>query len=171
MSNEITFKPAIINVEGRTKTERSLSVINHASSATRLALANAKGKVGAAARSGIAGLGLGNIAKAAAWPTCNYTPVAEYFAAQLGEPMCITNRAGFEALADQFEARIMKVKLTKSGGYTIDKKTGIQKANATLAKAMELKAIAIELVEVAKEIGEENKAKSESTKAQAALTA
>lgn len=171
MSNEITFKPAIVNVDGKTKTERQLSVVNHASSAARLALANAKGKVGAAARNGIAGLGLGNIAKAAAWPTCNYLPVAEYFAAQLGEPMCITNRAGFESLADQFEARIMKIKLSKSGGYTTDKKTGIQKANATLAKAMELKAIAVELVEVAKEISDENKAEAAEAKAQAALTA
>ncbi len=160
MSNEISLKPAIVNVEGKTKSERQLSVINQASSATKLALANAKGKVGQAARSGIAGLGLGNIAKHAAWPTCNYRPAAEYFAAQLGEPMCITNRAGFESLADQFEARIMKVKLSKTGGYVIDKKTGIQKAGATLAKMMELKAIAVELVEVAQEISDENKAKS-----------
>lgn len=170
MSNEITFAPAIINVEGKTKTERQLSVIHSASSATKLALANAKGKVGQAARTGIAGLGLGNIAKHAAWPTCNYRPVAEYFAAQLGEPMVITNRAGFEALADQFEARIMKIKLSKSGGYTTDKKTGALKANASLSKAMELKAIAIELVEVAKEISEENKAK-QSDNQPTALTA
>lgn len=172
MSNEITYTPAIINVEGKTKTERQMSVIHHASSATKLALANAKGKVGAAARSGIAGLGLGNIAKHAAFPTCNYRPVAEYFAAQLGEPMCITNRAGFESLADQFEARIMKIRLSKSQGFTIDKKTGIQKPNATLSKMMELKAIAVELVEVAAEISAENKLKAADAKLQStALTA
>lgn len=171
MSNEITIKPAIINVEGATKTERQLSVIHNASNATRLALANAKGKVGLAARSGIAGLGLSNIAKAAAWPTCNYNPVAEYFAAQLGEPMCITNRAGFESLADQFEARLMKVKLSKSGGYTTDKKTGIQKPNATMTKLMELKAVATELVAAAQQLSEQAKAERQAKASTTALTA
>jgi hypothetical protein len=161
MTNEISIRPAIITVEGKTKTDRQLSVMAIASSQTKLALANAKGKVGAAARNGIAGLGLGGIAKQAAWPTCNYNPVAEYIAAQLGEPVCISNRAAFESLADQFEARIMKAKLSKSGGYTTDKKTGLQKPNATMSKLMELKAVAIELVAVASELSA--KAKSEST--------
>ena len=169
MSNEITYKPAIINVEGKTKTERQLSVINHASTAARLALANMKGKVGNAARTGIAGVGLSNIAKSAAWPTCNYNPVAEYFAAQLGEPMVITNRAAFESLADQFEARIMKVKLSKSGGYTTDKKTGMQKIGASMAKLMELKAVAVELVAAAQQLSEQ--AKAERSEAKAAITA
>ena len=169
MSNEITYKPAIVNVEGKTKTERQLSVINQASTAARLALANMKGKVGNAARTGIAGVGLSNIAKSAAWPTCNYNPVAEYFAAQLGEPMVITNRAAFESLADQFEARIMKVKLSKSGGYTTDKKTGMQKIGASMAKLMELKAVAVELVAAAQQLSEQ--AKAERSEAKAAITA
>ena len=169
MSNEITYKPAIINVEGKTKTERQLSVINHASTAARLALANMKGKVGNAARTGIAGVGLSNIAKSAAWPTCNYNPVAEYFAAQLGEPMVITNRAAFESLADQFEARIMKVKLSKNGGYTTDKKTGTQKVSASMAKLMELKAVAVELVAAAQQLSEQ--AKAERSEAKTAITA
>lgn len=169
MSNEITYKPAIVNVEGKTKTERQLSVINHASTAARLALANMKGKVGNAARTGIAGVGLSNIAKSAAWPTCNYNPVAEYFAAQLGEPMVITNRAAFESLADQFEARIMKVKLSKSGGYTTDKKTGMQKIGASMAKLMELKAVAVELVAAAQQLSEQ--AKAERSEAKTAITA
>lgn len=140
------FTPAIINVDGKTKTERQLSVVNQASPYTKMALANAKGKMGVAARNGIANGGIQAIAKQAAWPSCNYRPVGEYFAAQLGEPMVISNRAAFESLADQFEARIMKIKLSKSGGYTTDKKTGAQRVSATLAKAMELKAIAIEMV-------------------------
>lgn len=154
-----TFTPAIVNVHGSTKTERQLSVVQDASPYTKMALANAKGKVGAAARSGIANGGVQAIAKQAAWPTCNYKPAGEYFAAQLGEPMVISNRAAFESLADQFEARIMKVKLSKSGGYTTDKKTGALKANATLSKLMELKATATEMVASAKEFTADAKAK------------
>lgn len=169
MSDIATFTPAIINVEGKTKTERQLSVVNGADRSTQLALVNVKGKVGKAAQGQLAGLGLGKVATAAAWPTCNYKPVGEYFAARLGEPMVISNRAGFESLPDQFEARIMKIKLTKSGGMTTDKKTGILVPNAAMRLAMELKAIAVELVEVAAEITEENKAKQEAAKA--ALTA
>jgi hypothetical protein len=170
MSNEISIRPAIIEVTGKTKTERQLSVMTIASSQTKLALANAKGKVGAAARAGIAGLGLGGIAKQAAWPTNNYNPVAEYIAAQLGEPMVISNRAAFESLPDQFEARLMKVKLSKSGGYTTDKKTGALKPNATMSKLMELKAVCVELVAVAAEISADAKAKHAESKA-TALTA
>lgn len=154
-----TFTPAMVNVYGKTKTERQLSVVQDASAYTKMALANAKGKVGIAARNGIAKGGIQAIAKQAAWPTCNYKPAGEYFAAQLGEPMVISNRAAFESMADQFEARIMKVKLSKSGGYTTDKKTGALKANATLSKLMELKADAVDMVAIAQEFTDEAKAK------------
>jgi hypothetical protein len=154
-----TFTPAMVNVYGKTKTERQLSVVQDASAYTKMALANAKGKVGIAARNGIANGGIQAIAKQAAWPTCNYKPAGEYFAAQLGEPMVISNRAAFESMADQFEARIMKVKLSKSGGYTTDKKTGALKANATLSKLMELKANAVDMVAAAQEFTDEAKAK------------
>lgn len=153
------YTPAIIEVVGKTKTERSLSVVHHASPYTKMALANAKGKIGLAARAGIANGGLQALAKAAAWPTCNYKPAGEYFAAQLGEPIVINNRAAFESLADQFEARIMKAKMSKSGGYTTDKKTGAQKPNATLSKLMELKAAAVEMVASAEHFGAEAKSK------------
>lgn len=160
-----TFTPAIVNVYGKTKTDRQLSVVQDASPYTKMALSNAKGKVGAAARNGVANAGIQAIAKQAAWPSCNYKPAGEYFAAQLGEPMVISNRAGFESLADQFEARIMKAKLSKSGGYVTDKKTGALKAGATLAKLMELKAVATEMVASAQEFTAEAKAQ------QAAITA
>lgn len=146
-----TFTPALVNVFGKTKTERQLSVVQDASPYTKMALANAKGKMGQAARNGIANGGVQAIAKQAAFPSCNYKPAGEYFAAQLGEPMVISNRAGFESLPDQFEARIMKAKLSKSGGMVTDKKTGALKAGATLAKLMELKAVATEMVASAKE--------------------
>jgi polysaccharide deacetylase 2 family uncharacterized protein YibQ len=91
--------------------------------------------------------------------------VGEYFAAQLGEPMVISNRAAFESLPDQFEARIMKAKLSKNGGYVTDKKTGAQKAGATLAKLMELKAVATDMVADAESYTADAKAQ------QAAITA
>lgn len=163
------YTPAIIEVIGATKTERQLSVVTQASPYTKMALANAKGKMGQAARAGIANGGLQAVAKQAAWPTCNYKPAGEYFAAQLGEPIVISNRAAFESLADQFEARIMKVKMSKSGGYTTDKKTGAQKPNATLSKLMELKAVAVEMVAAAADYTSEAKAKQAESKA--ALTA
>ena len=160
-----TFTPALVNVFGKTKTERQLSVVQDASPYTKMALANAKGKMGQAARNGIANGGVQAIAKQAAFPSCNYKPAGEYFAAQLGEPMVISNRAGFESLPDQFEARIMKAKLSKSGGMVTDKKTGALKAGATLAKLMELKAVATEMVASAKEFTADAKAQ------QAAITA
>jgi len=159
------FTPAIIDVIGKTKTERQLSVVHQASPYTKMALANAKGKMGQAARAGIANGGLQAIAKQAAFPTCNYKPAGEYFAAQLGEPIVISNRAAFESLPDQMEARIMKVKLSKSGGYTTDKKTGAQKPNATLSKLMELKAAAVELVAGAEYFTKEAKAQQAESKA------
>jgi len=142
--SNITYAPAIINVEGKTKTERQLSVIHHASTQTKMALASAKGKVGVAARSGIAYNGLKAIAQAAS--KNNYKPAAEYFAARLGQPMVITNRASFDSLPDVFEAMVMKSKMAKNGGYTECKKTGAMKPSAAMALAMELKAIAVELI-------------------------
>ena len=159
------FTPAIVNVSGKTKTERQLSVIHDSSPYTKMALANAKGKMGQAARNGIANGGIQAVAKQAAWPSCNYRPAGEYFAAQLGEPMVISNRAAFESLADQFEARIMKAKMAKNGGYVTDKKTGALKAGATLAKFMELKAVATEMVASAQEFTAEAKAQAAQAKA------
>jgi hypothetical protein len=159
------YTPAHILVNGKTKSERQLSVVSHASGYTKMALANAKGKVGQAARAGIANGGIQAIAKQAAWPSCNYKPAGEYFAAQLGEPIVISNRAAFESLADRFEERIAKAKMSKNGGYVIDKKTGAEKAGATLAKAMELKAVAIEMIASAEYFSTEAKAAQAQAKA------
>ena len=112
--------PAIVNVSGKTKVERSLSVVAHASGEARQALVNAKGKVGAAVRTSIALAGLYRIAEAASMG--NYKPAAEYFAAKLGAPMAISNRASFEALPDLFTAMVMRAKLAKNGGYVVTKK-------------------------------------------------
>jgi hypothetical protein len=142
--SNISYAPAIVNVDGKTKTERQLSVIHHASTQTKMALAGAKGKVGNAARNGIAFSGRTAIAAAAA--KNNYLPAAQYFAAKLGQPFVITNRNSFEALPDVFEAMIMKAKMAKNGGYTQCKKTGALKPSATLALAMELKAESVEMI-------------------------
>ena len=144
MTQITEFKPAIINVEGRTVTDRKLSVLRDASGAATLALTSAKGKVGKLAAARAATIGLHQIAKHAS--NANYRPVAEFFAARTGKPIVLSNRAAFESLPDVLEAEIMKIKLTKSSGYTIDKKTGLQRPNASLSSAMELKAIAVELV-------------------------
>lgn len=162
---DVINAPAIVNVTGSTKGERQLSVIRDASAAARLSLCNAKGKVGKAARESAASIGYSKLASNAAWPTCNYRPVAEFFAASLGEPIVISNRASFESLADTMEARIMKVRLSKSGGYRMDKKMGVEVPNATLQTLLDLKTLAIELREVAEEISAENKAKHEAERA------
>jgi hypothetical protein len=148
--DNVSYTPAIIEVTGKTKTERQLSVVHHASTQTKLALAAAKGKVGQAARSGIAYTGLKAIAQAAA--KANYRPAAEYYAARLGQPMVITNRASFESMPDVFEAMIMKAKMAKNGGYSECKKTGALKPTAALSIAMELKAIAVEMIDDVKAI-------------------
>lgn len=149
LTNTTSYAPAVIEVSGKTKVERQLSVARHASGAAQIAMVKAKGKLGQAIRDGISRGALDGLAVAAA--NANYRPIAEYIAAMLGEPMVVTNRASFEALPDQLEARIMKVKLSKSGGYTTDKKTGIQKPNTSLALLMTLKA---ECVEVAAKVSE-----------------
>lgn len=143
MSNEVTIKPAIINPTGATASERKMSVVHHASGAAIMALCNASGAVGKAARSGAARMGQGALVQAAC--KANYRPVAEYIAAQTGKPLVVSNRASFESLPDQFEAMIMAVKSTKSGGYRTDK-NGMQVPNASLSLAMRLKAEMTELV-------------------------
>ena len=155
--NEVSFAPAVIEVSGKTKVERQLSVARNASNIAQIAMVTAKGKLGQAVRDGISRGALDGLAVAAS--NANYRPIAEYIAAMLGEPMVVTNRASFESLPDALEARIMKVKLSKSGGYTIDKKTGIQKPNATLAMLMTLKAECVEVAAKAGELVAERQAK------------
>ena len=145
--NQVTttsFAPAIVDVIGKTKVERQLSVVSQCDGYTKMALANAKGKLGLAVRNGVANGGLMGIAKQAS--NGNYKPCAEYIAARTGKPFVISSRASFESLADQFEMSIMAAKSAKNGGYVLDKKTGAHKPSATHALALELKSIAIELI-------------------------
>ena len=139
-----SFDPAIVDVTGSTKVERQLSVVAQCDGYTKMALANAKGKLGLAVRNGVANGGLMGIAKQAS--NGNYKPCAEYIAARTGKPFVISSRASFESLADQFEMSIMAAKSAKNGGYVLDKKTGAHKPSATHALALELKSIAVELI-------------------------
>ena len=139
-----SFAPAIINVTGKTATERKLSVFVDASAQAQLALVSAGGKVGKAAVVRAAQIGLVQVVHSCA--NANYKPLAEFIAGRTGKPMVIGGRASFESLPDQFEVSIMAAKLKKSGGYVLDKKTGAMKANAELALAMELKSICVEMI-------------------------
>lgn len=162
--NLSTAAPAIIDVQGKTKSERQMSVVTQASAVTLAALCDSKGKVGNAVREAFSRDGLRGVTRAAAWPTCNYRPMGEYLAARLGEPMVISNRASFNALPDMLESRIMKVKLSKSEGMTTDKKTGALKPNATLSLLMRLKSECVDAIELANELSIEAKAKSDAAK-------
>ena len=142
MSNEIV-NSACINPTGASASERRLSVVQHASGAAIMALSNASGAVGKAARAKSALMGQSALIQAAC--KTNYRPVAEYISALTGKPTVISNRASFESLPDQFEAAVLAAKSGKSGGYRTNK-DGIQVPNAALSLAMRLKAEMTELV-------------------------
>jgi hypothetical protein len=120
-----------------------MDVVYHASGAALMALSNAKGAVGKAARHATANMGHNALIKAAC--NSNYRPLAEYISAQTGTATVITSRASFEALADRFEASILTAKASKSGGYRT-LKDGTQAPNAALGLAMRLKGEVVEIV-------------------------
>lgn len=164
MSNEITIAPVIVNTVGTTVAERKLSILPGASVSAVLALTNAGGAVGKAARAGAANSGLYQIAGHAS--RGNYRPLGEYLAAQLGETIVISGRAMFEALPDMFEMRIAKVKSTKSGGYRTDKH-GMSVPNAALKQALALKGICVDMIAQAAALHEARKAAEQPTLADA----
>ncbi len=137
--NQITIAPAIVNVSGKTKVERQVSVVRTASQQALTACLSLKGKVGNAIRANAASAGLLDVA--AACVNSNYKPLVEMLSIRLGEPMIVSSRASFESLPDLFEARIMKAKLAKNDGMRIDKKSGALVAGSKLAVEMELKAL------------------------------
>jgi len=143
MSNEVSLLCAVINPTGATASERKLDVVHNASGAALMALSNASGAVGKAARGVTARMGQQALIKAAI--AANYRPIAEYIAAQTGKPVVINSRASFEALPDLFEASILTAKGTKSGGYRTAK-DGTQVPNAALSLAMRLKAETTEII-------------------------
>jgi hypothetical protein len=132
-NNEVSvdYKPASALVSGKTMVERKVSVLASASFEATTYLAAQKGKVGIMARHAMAGFSVQAIASAAR--RGNYQPLAEAIAGITGESLTISNRSAFESLADRFEDKLNDLGLSKSGGWAIDKKTGLQKPNAKRA--------------------------------------
>ena len=144
MDNQITYAPAIVNVLGKTKVERQVSVVSKASESALTACLAMKGKVGNAIRAEVSHTGLLSVANACF--NANYKPLAEMLAIRLGEPIVISNRASFESLPDFFEARVLKARLGKSEGMRTDKKTGTMVAGSKLALEMELKSMVTDII-------------------------
>ena len=161
--NQITIAPAIVNVSGKTKVERQVSVVRTASQQALTACLSLKGKVGNAIRANAASAGLLDVA--AACVNSNYKPLAEMLSIRLGEPMVISNRASFESLPDLFEARIMKCKLAKNDGMRLDKKSGALVAGSKLATEMELKALVTAIIHAVNEYHATRKAEQQAVEA------
>jgi hypothetical protein len=157
--NQITIAPAIVNVSGKTKVERQVSVVRNASQQALTACLSLKGKVGNAIRANAASAGLLDVA--AACVNSNYKPLVEMLSIRLGEPMIVSNRASFESLPDLFEARIMKAKLAKNDGMRIDKKSGALVAGSKLAVEMELKALVTDIIRAVNEYHANRKAEQQ----------
>jgi hypothetical protein len=163
MNEIISWTPASIVVAGKTKSERQLSVLADAPSATLAVLGASKGKMGKTARELNAREGIKQIVTAMA--NANYKPLVAYIAGVLGETVTVTNWASAQSLPDRLEDKIAKAKSSKSGGYVIDKKTGAQKLNATLSTLMTLKSDVTECLALAAEIVTQRKAEREAQKA------
>ena len=144
MSNEITMSPVIINAIGATKVERQFSVVQVASTNALTACIDMKGKVGVAIRQASAQVGMGKVLNDCV--NGNYRSLAETIALKLGEPVVISGRATFEALPDMFEAKIMVIKQSKSGGMSTSKKTGITSVGAKLKLHLEIKSLVTDIV-------------------------
>lgn len=140
------FGPAQVLVSGKTLADKKLSVVEQASHFTLAALVAEKGKLGAAARNGMAMDGLCRIASATF--NGNYRPLAEYISALTGESLTISNRATYESLVDRFQDRINDL---KDKGLTYNKKQGVvvdgAKRKSYLKVIAALEAIAIATAE------------------------
>lgn len=169
MQNQITIAPVIVNVTGKTKVERQVSVVSRASDTALSACLSMKGKVGNAIRAEVTHSGLVSVANACF--NANYKPLAEMLAIRLGEPMVITNRASFESLPDFFEARIMKAKLAKNDGMRIDKKTNAMVSGSKLATELELKSMVVNIIRAVAEAHAAKKAEQEAVEELTAIEA
>lgn len=115
----VEFTPARVVVEGKTSTDRKLSIVGGASFAAQAYISGGKGKVAKVAREGVAVNGTAMIGKAVR--SGNYRPLAEALAMILGETVIMTSRATFDAFPDVIAARLLDLGCTKSGGWTTKK--------------------------------------------------
>lgn len=142
----VEYAPACTLVTGKTSVERRLSVLPNATGAAMQYAATFNGKVGKLARAGMENFAIASIAKAARQG--NYRALSESLAIILGESVTISNRASYESLADRFSDRINDLALSKNGGFTVVKKTGITKPSAKRAMLEK----AINLVNLVQEV-------------------
>ena len=142
----VEYAPACTLVTGKTLVERRLSVLPNATGAAMQYMATFNGKVGKLARAGMENFAIANIAKHARQG--NYRSLSEALAGILGESVTISNRASYESLADRFSDRINDLALSKNGGFTVVKKTGITKPSAKRAMLEK----AINLVNLVQEV-------------------
>ena len=117
----IDFAPARVILRGETATERRVNLIRSGSATTALYFANAKGKMGGAARETISGMGARRMVKEVR--TGNYRSAAECLAGLLGHSVVITSRASWESIPDRLESELADL---KGGGYK--EKDGIMTA-------------------------------------------
>ncbi len=115
---DIDFAPARVVLTGKTMTEKRVGVITQGSVATSLYFAEAKGKVGQAARKSISSMGANKMVREVR--TGNYRSVAEALAVLLGCSMVISTRASYESLTDRLEAMLADL---KDDGYKAGKPT------------------------------------------------
>ena len=138
------FGPAQVIVTGKTVTEKKLSVISQATAPALAYLSTQKGKVGKYAREGLAVAGEAMIAKQAR--SGNYKPLTDAIAAITGASLTVRNRAEFETLAGRFEDQLRDL---KNNGYTVDKKTGLDKPSSKRNVLMQVIALIQEVQSVA----------------------
>lgn len=121
-ATEVEFAVAAVVVEGKTLTEKKLSVVTQASSQALAYLCNTKGKVGKLAREGISAAGTSLIATQAR--SGNYKPLADAIAAITGQSLSIPNRATYETLAGRFADAMQDL---PRNGFILSKKDNVMK--------------------------------------------
>jgi hypothetical protein len=158
VATEVVPARVEIRLVGDTIAERKLNVIAQgATAATLMALAGAKGKIGAAARSHAAQVGNELVMKSAA--NSNFRPLAELYSATTGYDITINNRAAFESLPNVIDALICAVTATKSKGMTV--KDGVSIPNAKHAALLGIRSVAVDCIDFAAKVHAERALKRE----------
>lgn len=97
----VEYMPAHVSVEGKTATEKRLSVVHKADASVVSYAASMGGKVGQAAREGMQADSIRKVAIAAS--RGNYNPLAQLLSLISAEPVSISNRASYESLVDRYQ--------------------------------------------------------------------
>lgn len=143
-ATEVEVAIARVVVEGKTLTEKKLSVVNQASSAALAYMCNVKGKVGKAARENISQHGEQLIATQAR--SGNYKPLADAIASITGQSLTIPNRATYETLAGRFADALQDL---PREGYALSKKDNVMKPTAKRLALMQVIGLVTEVQSIA----------------------